>query len=110
MPKVCDNTSTQDPRSRDGKYILPLEMNGPIPFLPISKPSENDIDWLPRLKLTSNDIEWDPQSIFNTVTTSGYNYLEGDFEIAYNIQGVSTLEKIVHTAVGSVYPILSRIN
>ena len=39
VPKACDITSTQDLRSKDGKYILPLEMNGPIPFLPISKPS-----------------------------------------------------------------------
>ena len=97
VPKVCDSSSTQDLRSRDGKYILPLEMNGPIPFLPISKPSENDIEGLPRLKLTANDIEWDPQNIFNSMNTGGYKYLEEDFEIAHTIQGVSTLEKIAHT-------------
>ena len=50
VPRVCDPTSTQDIRTKDGEYILPLEMNGPIPYLPMSKPSLNDIEYLPTIR------------------------------------------------------------
>ena len=70
VPKVCDGTSSQDIRTRDGSVSMPLEMNGPIPYLPISKPTSNDIEYLPRIKLTADDIEWDPHSIFNEPNVS----------------------------------------
>ena len=65
VPKVCDSTSTQDIHTKDGTTIMPLEMNGPIPYLPVSKPTSYYIEYLPRIKLTSDDIEWDPHTIFN---------------------------------------------
>ena len=43
VPKACDQNSPQDIRVDDRKYIIPLEMNGPIPYLPISKPTLEDI-------------------------------------------------------------------
>ena len=96
VPKVCDNLSTQDIRTKDGRNIMPLEMNGPIPYLPISKPSTNDIEFLPRIKLTSDDIEWDPYAIFNEQRTNEYKYLEHDFDISWNIQGLNTLDHIIN--------------
>ena len=97
VPKVCDGTSSQDIRTRDGSMSMPLEMNGPIPYLPISKPTSNDIEYLPRIKLTADDIEWDPHSIFNEPNVSEYKYLEHDFDISWNIQGISTLKQVVQS-------------
>ena len=34
---------------------MPIEMNGPIPYIPVSKPTWNDLENLPRLKLTSDE-------------------------------------------------------
>ena len=59
-PRILDSSSTQDMRINNGENILHLEMNGPIPYLPVSRPTQNDIDYLPRLKVTRNDVEWDP--------------------------------------------------
>ena len=95
VPKVCDQSSSQDMRINDGKYIIPLEMNGPIPYLPISKPTNEDIEYLPRIKLTSDDIEWDPQEIFNNTSKQVYSYLEEDFNISSYVQGISALNAAV---------------
>ena len=88
VPKVCNPTSSQDIRVDDGKTVTTLEMNGPIPYLPISKPSINDVEYLPRIKMTADDIDWDPHKIFNQPHLSEYKYLKQDFDISYNIQGV----------------------
>ena len=95
IPKICDQSSTQDMRTNDGKHIMPLEMNGPIPFLPISKPTIEDVEYLPRIKLTSDDIEWDPQYLFNGMNSNEYKYLENDTEIYQSIAGITVLEKVV---------------
>ena len=97
VPKVCDPTSSQDIRVDDGETVMPLEMNGPIPYLPISKPSINDIEYLPRIKMTADDIDWDPHRIFNQPHLSEYKYLEQDFDISYNIQGVGILRRVIQT-------------
>ena len=68
-------------------------MNGPIPYLPISKPTQNDIEWLPRVTLTSDENEWYPQFIFNGNDTKLYTYLENDFDILYNVQGLTSLSE-----------------
>ena len=97
VPKVCDANSPQEIRTNDGKTTMPLEMNGPIPYIPITKPSLNDVEYLPRIKLTSDDIEWDPHKIFNEPRPNEYKYLERDFDISYNIQGINLLREIVQT-------------
>ena len=97
VPRVCDSLSTQDMRTKDGKYIMPLEMNGPIPYLPVSKPSLNDVEYLPRIQITSDEIEWDPHSIFNTSQPSVYKYLEQDLDISWNVKGTNILSQIVQT-------------
>ena len=94
-PKICDRNSTQDIKIPKDDISLPLEMNGPIPYLPISKPTQNDIEWLPRITITSEEEEWDPQFIFNGRGTNLYSYLENDFDISYNVQGLTTLHEMV---------------
>ena len=71
-------------------------MNGPIPYLPISKPTQNDIEWLPRITLTSDEHEWDPQFIFNGKDTNLYTYLENNFDTPYYIQGLTSLHEMVN--------------
>ena len=95
VPVICDPNSSQDIISKDNNTTLPLEMNGPIPYIPISKPTQNDIDYLPWIKLTSDEIEWDPHYIFNKGKSNIYPYLENDFEISYNIQGLKIIEMAV---------------
>ena len=95
VPTICDPNSTQDVQTKDKSLSFPIEMNGPIPYLPISKPTQNDIEYLPRVKLTSDDIEWDPHYIFNDGKDNSYPYLEEDFEISHSIQGLKALEDVV---------------
>ena len=40
-------------------------------------------------------MEWDPQFIFNEGQKNIHSYLENDFNISYNIQGLRTLHDIV---------------
>ena len=96
VPKVLDGTSTQDMRLNNNEDIIHLEMNGPIPYIPVSRPNKEDIEWLPRLKLTRDDVEWDPQFIFNEGQKNIHPYLEDDFNISYNIQGLRALNDIVN--------------
>ena len=65
VPMICDPNSSQDIIPKDNNTTLPLEMNGPIPYILISKPTQNDIDYLPWIKITSDEIEWEPHYIFN---------------------------------------------
>ena len=95
VPKICNPNSSQDIKTKDKSTSLPLEMHGPIPYLPVSKPTQNDINYLPWVKLTSDEVEWDPHYIFNEGKTNIYPYLEDDFEISYNIQGLRTLETAI---------------
>ena len=70
-------------------------MNGPIPYIPVSKPTQHGINYLPRLKLTRDDVEWDPQYIFNEGQHTVHPYLEDDFTLSYDIQGLQALTEIV---------------
>ena len=36
VPKILDSTSTQDLRANNNEDIIHLEMNGPIPYIPVS--------------------------------------------------------------------------
>ena len=96
VPKALDTSSTQDIRFKDSDIKLDIEMNGPIPYIPISKPNQEDMEYLPRLKVTRDDIDWDPQFIFNEGRENIYPYLESDFDIAYNIQGLQVLDEVVN--------------
>ena len=98
VPKVCDPNSSQDMiinTHNINNLTMPIEMNGPIPYIPVSKPTLIDLENLPRFKLTSDEIEWDPQYIFKGMNDSKYSYLEGDADIAYCIQGLGILNEVV---------------
>lgn len=59
------------------KVYIPLGMKGPVPVVPISKPTPDDVNMLRRLQLTSDDVLWDLRSIFeveNSLTHSLTDY------------------------------------
>ena len=94
-PKVCDSSSSQDIRTKDKSVIMPLQMNGPIPYSPISKPTLENIDCLPMINLSSDEVEWDPYYIFNGNKSNNYTYLEDDFNVSYTIQGLRILNEVL---------------
>ena len=47
-------------------------MNRPILYVPISNPTQNDIEYLPILNLTMDEIDWDLQYTFNERKPNGY--------------------------------------
>ena len=96
VPKVCDPRSSQNIIINKDNVTMPIEMNGPIPYIPVSKPTWNDLENLPRLKLTSDEIEWDPQYIFNGENNGKYPYLEDDSNISYCVQGLGILNEVVN--------------
>ena len=95
VPRILDRSSPQDIRIKDGETIINLEMNGPIPYVPVSRPSQHDIEYLPRLTLTRDDVEWDPQYIFNEGQQTIHPYLENDYILSYDIQGLRALSEMV---------------
>ena len=94
IPKICDNSSTQDIRIKENNIVMSVEMNGPIPYIPISRPKTNDIEYLLRIKMTSDEVEWGPQYIFNGGMKNSYLYLEDDFGLSHHIQGLSILQEL----------------
>ena len=96
VPKICDRNSSQDIIIPNDDISIPLERNGPIPYIPISKPTQNDIEWLPRITMTSDENEWGPLFIFNSNDTNLYTYLENDFDILHNIQCLTSLREMVN--------------
>ena len=60
-----DNDSSQDIKLNGKDTVINLEMNGPIPYIPVSKPNVEDIDYQPKIRMALDDVECDPQHIFN---------------------------------------------
>ena len=64
VPRIIDQSSTQSIIFPTEGVNIPLIMKGPVPVVPISKPTSEDVTLLRKLQLTSDDIPWDPRSIF----------------------------------------------
>ena len=64
VPKSIDqrNTSTHSVFFPENNIRLPLQMHGPISYLPVRYPSNEEMEFCPMLDLTSQD-EWDPTCI-----------------------------------------------
>ena len=45
-------------------YIIPLVIQGGLPYMPMSKPTDADLDNLPHIFFTS-DMPWDPTVVDN---------------------------------------------
>ena len=85
-------------------------MKGPVPVIPVLKPTDHDIQTLPRLQLTSSDILWNPNDLF-------CNYTEEPIEAWYNddpvyqrmsrmqiLENVSSRNKTISSITGSPRP------
>ena len=68
IPKIINPNSPQCISFPNEGIHLPLIMKGPVPALPVSKPTQNELTLLPRLQLTSDDVVWDPNVIFGNTT------------------------------------------
>ena len=94
IPKVIDKESPQCISFPSEEIDLPLMMKGPVPVLPVLRPTELEVHTLPRLQLTSSDVTWDPHEIFG----QDYSDLVNDWHISdpnYNtVSGMSTLQRI----------------
>ena len=93
IPKIIDHNSPQCITFPESGVHLPLQMRGPVPILPISKPNDLDIEILPRLQLTSDEVIWDPSTIFG----SGYDDLNDlyDYSDDYHISGMMLLHDMI---------------
>lgn len=93
VPKVIDHNSPQSISFPERDVHLPLHMNGPVPFLPISKPTTDDLTLLPRLQLTSDEVTWEPSIIFGSTHEDSSVIYETDDD--YYISGLMQLEEMV---------------
>jgi hypothetical protein len=48
-------------------YIIPLDIVDGLPYMPMSKPTEEEMDTLPHIIMTG-DLDWDPRSMDHTWT------------------------------------------
>ena len=64
VPKILDvlNTSTQSVTFPKEQVHIPIEFYGPVPYLPIRYPTDEDIDSCQHLDITPNEL-WDPSHI-----------------------------------------------
>ena len=93
IPRIIDPDSPQCITFPEKGVNLPLMMKGPVPALPVSKPTESDLMVLPKLQLTSDDIIWDPNIIFGDGTESLIQTYETSTD--YDISCMMALDKIV---------------
>ena len=63
VPRVIDHESSQSIKFPDNGISLPLEMVGPVPYLAVRYPTDEDLETSPHLELTSADSEWNPQCL-----------------------------------------------
>ena len=64
VPRICDNDSSQSVYFPKDGVEFPLSMHGPVAYLDISYPTDEDMRMYYHLKLTSSETEWDPDRIF----------------------------------------------
>ena len=65
VPKFLDLTgrSTHSIQVPEKSLKFPLEMEGPISYLPVRYPSQIELDECEHIDLTDSDIEWDPGAL-----------------------------------------------
>jgi hypothetical protein len=62
VPKLLDptNKSTHSIQFPKEQVTLPLSLFGPVSYLPVRFPSDEEMDFCKRLELTCGDSPWDP--------------------------------------------------
>ena len=65
VPKFLDHTgnSTHSVIPARSKVDIPLSMNGPVSYIPVRYPTDEEMDQCEHLTLTDPDSEWDPQCL-----------------------------------------------
>ena len=63
VPRMIDHESSQSIEFPDDGIMLPLDMVGPVPYLAVRYPTDEDLETSPHLNLTSADSDWNPQDL-----------------------------------------------
>ena len=74
VPKILDvqNTSTQSVIFPTDNVNIPIDFHGPVPYLPIRYPSDEDMETCQHLDITPNEL-WDPSHIGICSTSISHN-------------------------------------
>jgi hypothetical protein len=81
-----NDTSVQTIQFED--KVLPLQFHGPLPFIHVHHPKEEDFHNCPHYDLTSSD-EWNPCNLLSSVN-------QGNTDIPYIEQVVTDTEAIIN--------------
>ena len=73
VPQLFDTrgTSTQSAIFPETNTSIPIDFNGPVPFLPIRSPTNEELSTCKHLELTSDEM-WDPSNIGVSATSTTF--------------------------------------
>ena len=69
-------------------------MKGPVPVIPVMRPTEIEVQTLPRLQLTSSDILWNPNEIFGNFDEELQDTWHDDDPTYHMVSGMEILGNI----------------
>ena len=107
IPRVIDKQSPQCVSFPSEDIHLPLIMKGPVPVIPVTKPTDIEVQTLPRLQLTSSDTLWNPNELFGNYTEESGNAWYDNDPVYQMISGmeilenVATRDKMISSIIGS---------
>ena len=110
IPQVIDKQSPQCITFPSEDINLPLVMKGPVPVIPVMRPTEIELQTLPRLQLTSDNILWNPNEIFGSLDDEPGSAWYDDDPTYHMVSGLKTLgniasrDKVISSISGSVRP------
>ena len=97
IPRVIDKQSPQCVSFPEKDVHLPLIMRGPVPVIPILKPTDLEIQTLPRLQLTSDEVIWNPNEIFgNEADIPGNDWYIEDDQDYHHVSGLAMLKNALN--------------
>lgn len=90
VPKTLDSNSSFSIYFPSSNIEFPLEMIGPVPYLPVRYPSDSDLHDCLHLDLTEADYEWDP-TVLDTTDRGVSAFITSDFDLSAAHQSLASL-------------------
>ena len=94
IPRAIDQQSPQCVTFPSENVHIPLTMKGPVPVIPVMRPTEIEVQTLPRLQLTSSDIFWNPNEIFGNFDEELQDTWHDNDPTYHMVSGMEILENI----------------
>ena len=94
IPRAIDQQSPQCVTFPSKNVHIPLIMKGPVPVIPVMRPTEIEVQTLPRLQLTSSDILWNPNEIFGNFDEELQDTWHDDDPTYHMVSGMEILGNI----------------